>query len=401
MKFTKVFGLVLAVHLTAASLILVQPGCKSAPSTRPTPADTRGEPTGGTTSVGSAPAPIEDEFNAGLTQPVPQRSMANTGDGMRQAPTRPAGSSGEGMRGAPLADQGFPLPPSDGDVLEPLSPGVSRTADTPPAPVSNVYEVQRGDSLWKISQQFGASVEEIKAANNLTGNTIQIGQELEIPGAEIESSPRTTEPRSEAQPGGMETTTYQVQPGDTLSGLARRFGTSIAAIKDANGMTSDMIRVGQELDIPTSGSEPTSAAPTRRTAPTPSPAARTAPAPSDGTHVVRPGETPSGIARRYGLNTDQLMEMNPELDPRRMQVGTRLQVAEADTGSPTPRAAAPTQRASATEALPSTRTPTQRPVQIGPAETGETPAEEPTDIDALFRDAPLVEVDEADEADGE
>jgi LysM repeat protein len=86
-------------------------------------------------------------------------------------------------------------------------------------------------------------------------------------------------------------TTYVVQPGDTLSSIAARFDTTGQAIKDLNGLTSDIINIGQELLIP-SGENPTSPPPsptsTSGTAPTatprpPQPAATSTPRPPTAT----------------------------------------------------------------------------------------------------------------------
>jgi LysM repeat protein len=74
---------------------------------------------------------------------------------------------------------------------------------------------------------------------------------------------------------------YVVQAGDTLGHIASRFGTTVQAIKDLNGLTSDLINIGTELLIPTGESPVSTATPTRTSAapaptPTPRPQAPTA-----------------------------------------------------------------------------------------------------------------------------
>ncbi|MDE7286470.1 MAG: LysM peptidoglycan-binding domain-containing protein, partial [Lachnospiraceae bacterium] len=100
---------------------------------------------------------------------------------------------------------------------------------------SNVteYTVQPGDSLWLIAQRYGTTVDAIRQLNGLTGTLIDVGQTLKIPSS-------GTRPYIE----------YTVRPGDTLWLLSRRYGTTVDAIKSLNGLTSDMLSIGQVLRIP-------------------------------------------------------------------------------------------------------------------------------------------------------
>jgi len=115
-----------------------------------------------------------------------------------------------------------------------------KSPGTPPGQTTT-YVVQRGDTLSAIARRFGTTVQAIMAANNLQSTTIYVGQRLIIP---VGSTP---------PPG--QTTTYVVQRGDTLSAIARRFGTTVQAIMSANRLTSTTIYVGQRLVIPV-GSPP-------------------------------------------------------------------------------------------------------------------------------------------------
>lgn len=95
------------------------------------------------------------------------------------------------------------------------------------------YTVQPGDTLWLISRRYGTTVEAIKRLNGLNGDMLYIGQVLKIPAS---------------QAGGYRE--YTVQAGDSLWLLARRFGTTVEEIMRLNGLTSDLINVGQVLKIP-------------------------------------------------------------------------------------------------------------------------------------------------------
>ena len=103
-----------------------------------------------------------------------------------------------------------------------------------------IYTVKRGDTLYNLSRRFGVSVEAIRRASGLRGYALRIGQKLNIP----------TGTAQKTQAGGW---TYTVKRGDTLFTIARRFGTTVAALRSANGLRSNAIRIGQRLIIPTGG----------------------------------------------------------------------------------------------------------------------------------------------------
>ena len=126
---------------------------------------------------------------------------------------------------------------------------------TAAAPVfaDTVYVVQPGDTLFKISLKFNVSMQAIMAANGITNpNLIFAGQVLTIPGAGSGSTPApATPPPATVTPAPSSGATYVVQRGDTLWGIARKFGVSQPAIMAANGITNpNRILAGQTLVIP-------------------------------------------------------------------------------------------------------------------------------------------------------
>ncbi|MGE5507220.1 MAG: LysM peptidoglycan-binding domain-containing protein [Chitinophagales bacterium] len=99
--------------------------------------------------------------------------------------------------------------------------------------------------------------------------------------------------------------TYAVQPGDTLWLIAQRFGTTVAALQQANNLTSDVLSVGQVLVIPGAGTPP----------PPPPPGPPPSPGPGTTTYTVQSGDTLYLIAKRYGTTLAELRRLNPNLPP--------------------------------------------------------------------------------------
>lgn len=106
------------------------------------------------------------------------------------------------------------------------------------APKSKIYVVRQGDTLSEIADRYGVGLSKLRAANGLRGNAIRIGQRLVIPA----TAKRLQEAASAK--------THVVRSGDTLSAIARRYGTSVSAIQRANGMTGSSLRVGERLKLP-------------------------------------------------------------------------------------------------------------------------------------------------------
>lgn len=117
---------------------------------------------------------------------------------------------------------------------------------------------------------------------------------------------------------------YKVQPGDSLSAIAERFGISQDVLRALNPdlTTADLLYVGQVLEVPNGATATTRAR---------------------QTHVVRAGETLSEIAALYGLNLSELLGLNPEQDPDVLWVGVELVVRDdfAPPSTPEPTEALP------------------------------------------------------------
>lgn len=123
--------------------------------------------------------------------------------------------------------------PRTWEALYNIALGFEENVPTPGPETNTItYTVQAGDSLWLIARRYGTTVEAIRQANGLTSDVLQIGQVLRIP---VSESPYVE---------------YTVRAGDTLWELSRRYGTTVEAIMQANGLSSTVLQIGQVLRIP-------------------------------------------------------------------------------------------------------------------------------------------------------
>ncbi|WP_019120823.1 LysM peptidoglycan-binding domain-containing protein [Brevibacillus massiliensis] len=141
-----------------------------------------------------------------------------------------------------------------------------------------IHVVQRGETLWLLSQRFGVEANQIAVLNQLPEfNILLVGQALLIP-----------EPDRE----------YVVQPGENLFVIARRYAISTGELAEANQLTNPaLLYPGQVLTIPV-------------------------------THVVRPGETIWLIARKYRTTVQAIARANQLLDPALLYPGIVLKIPD-------------------------------------------------------------------------
>lgn len=195
------------------------------------------------------------------------------------------------------------------------------------------YRVRRGDSLTVIGQRFGTSVKAIQRLNDLDGTRIYAGQVLRIPGLERASAGQGGSSRSQAAKGaaaksGPAANSYRVRRGDSLSLIARRFGTSVAAIKRLNGIRGSRIHPGQVLKLseaPRVPKAPAGPDPTASAKAQAQPRSPQAPAPRTQVYRIRRGDSLTVIARRFGTSVAEIRRAN-RLKGSRILVGQRLKV---------------------------------------------------------------------------
>lgn len=117
--------------------------------------------------------------------------------------------------------------------------------------VPQEYVVRRGDSLSKISSLTGASILQIRAANGLRGDLINVGQKLQIPGVGTLAGISTVDASAANSVAAAPTveTHHQVRRGDTLWKIGGMYGTTASNLKRENELSGDFLQVGQVLRI--------------------------------------------------------------------------------------------------------------------------------------------------------
>ncbi len=229
-----------------------------------------------------------------------------------------------------------------------VPPAVEKAPASLDAAAKQTYTVQSGDSLSKIAAKTGVTSREIAELNNIKdANKIKLGQKLVLPSyaSPVASAPSVAKPAVKPAPpkkapahlpasapavgGGGE---YVVKSGDSLSKVAVKNGTTVKALREVNHLKSDMIRVGQKLQLPGS---PAKAAPVATPAPAPAPVQPpvaspapavveaappvSAPAPVDMAtalapaempfeYTVKPGDTLEDVAKTFGVTSQQILD---------------------------------------------------------------------------------------------
>lgn len=161
------------------------------------------------------------------------------------------------------------------------------------------YAVKRGDTLYKIAEQFNTTVSELRRLNNLTTDVLQIGQVLII------------------QPtNSSNNMTYTVKNGDTLYSIATSYGISVEELKRANNLTSNNLYIGQELKIPTTNTNPTE------------------PSNDYQIYTVKKGDSLWSIAREFNIGIPEIIDLN-NLETINLKVGDQLKVPKKSSSSNT------------------------------------------------------------------
>jgi LysM repeat protein len=157
----------------------------------------------------------------------------------------------------------------------------------PPAPAATEYVVVKGDTMGNIAKSNHVTLKALQAANpTVVATKLQVGKKLQIPAGDGSAAVAPGNVAMVSADGGE---TYTVKSGDTLTKIATTHGTTIKALRAANSLKTDGIKVGQKLKIPAKAAasvvEP---APMATPSPAPmTPAAPASPAPLSPAAPVR------------------------------------------------------------------------------------------------------------------
>jgi LysM repeat protein len=163
-------------------------------------------------------------------------------------------------------------------VTQPVVPVTPPPPPIVPAAGASEYTIVKGDTLAGIAKKSHVSVKALTEANpGLVPTKLKIGQKVQIPAAAAPSVPVVsgTAPVESASAGGE--AIYTVKSGDNLTKIAAHLGTTVKALRAANSLKTDSIKVGQKLKVPAKASSsvtapvvPVEPAPTVPTTPLPS-----------------------------------------------------------------------------------------------------------------------------------
>ena len=162
-----------------------------------------------------------------------------------------------------------------------------------------VHQVHKGETLYSISRHYGVTVGDIVNANPDLLDQIAAGAFLRVP---VPKARYRMRPAANQQ----EFTLHIVQAGETLYGLARRYGVDVQLLRTYNRLSSDQLREHSLLRIPSQST------------------AKQLQRDDCFVHVVQAGESYYGIAKHYGVELQQLIERNASTTGGQLAVGQRL-----------------------------------------------------------------------------
>jgi len=194
----------------------------------------------------------------------------------------------------PPENYSFSVPPGKSSLL--LAKLDKIPISTPPRQTFVYHRIRKGESLSTIARRYRTSVRSIVRANNIRRNRIIAGKKLKIPrkGYTTKHIARTKKPTKAVSPKII---TYKVKSGDSLWILARRYGTTTAAIQRKNRLKSTKLRIKQVLKIPSK-----SASSRRSTA-------------TLKTYRVSAGDSPYRISMRNNMTLERFLRIN-KLTPK-------------------------------------------------------------------------------------
>jgi len=189
------------------------------------------------------------------------------------------------------------------------------------------YTVLSGDTLSGIALKFSTTSSKLAQLNSISNpNLIYVGQRLLVNQSSNSNSSSSGQSSSTTTNTEASAASYTVKSGDTLSGIASRYNTTVNQIVSLNQLSNpNLIYVGQVLKLKNSQTTNSSSSSSSSTAAT-----------TVGTYTVKAGDTLSAIASRYSTSSSTLASLNSLSNPNLIYVGQVLKVSSnASTSSST------------------------------------------------------------------
>ncbi len=207
------------------------------------------------------------------------------------------------------------------------------TQDNTQQPTTNYYTVRSGDTLSGIASQFETTVANLAHLNDIQNiNRIYVGQRLLV-----RQNTQNTQPAAPVQTPTNNQSTYTVQSGDTLGGIASRFNTTYQTLAQINHIQNpNLIHVGQVLQLHAQTPAQRPSQPTQNVSTN-----------NAQTYTVQAGDTLGGIASRFNTTYQNLAQINHIQNPNLIHVG---QVLQLHAQTPAQRPSQPTQNVSTNNA---------------------------------------------------
>ena len=150
-----------------------------------------------------------------------------------------------------------------------------------------LYAVKKGDNLYNIANSYNTTVSDIMSLNNLSSNTLSIGQVLKVPLKEIENTNST------------EYTSYTIKKGDSLYSISKTYGVSVEDIMKYNNLKTNLLNIGQTIKIPLSN--------------------------NTKTYIVKRGDTLYSIAKANNTTVEEIKTKN-NLTSNTLTIGKTLKI---------------------------------------------------------------------------
>lgn len=220
---------------------------------------------------------------------------------------------------APPASAPSTATTSDRQPSEPTQSAASPAAPSP-APTASAsdwrfqtHRVQRGETLAQIADDYGTTIAELRRVNRLRSLRLVAGQVLKIP---VSSSGAATAADRSPQPPLARKVTHRVRRGESIGTIAALYGVRQADLLRWNPqLATSVLKVGQEISLYVEPQGKGSARATPRTVNR-----------LPKWYTVRPGDTLYSIARRFGVEIDEIVAKNKALTPEQLRVGQRLRL---------------------------------------------------------------------------